>query len=287
MNLRNVYETAELRRLLTVFCDLTEITITLFDANMTPIIDVNAGPWKNYCSTIGDDPTLLSLCKQCDAAYAEEARKKKGLVMYTCHAGIAEAVLPIESESTPTAYLMIGKFRDVDRRLSSPELVEEKAEELHLDKTKMLKYWEELPLLDSKKMNNAIELMRLITNEIINEKLIRVAKTAWTESVTEYIQEHIGESITIDDLLAVTGQKRHVLYAYFRQYFGVSPKAYIDQQRFIKAKALLENTQLPIGKISEALGFCKEDVFSKFFKEKMGMGMTPMQYRKQTRLQLN
>lgn len=287
MILRNVYETAELKRLLTVFCDLTEITITLFDTNMTPIIDVNAGPWKNYCCAIGDDEARLALCKHCDAEHTEKARKKRGLVIYTCHAGIAEAVLPIESGNLPIAYLMMGKFRDVAQQLSPPSLIEQKAEEFQLDKATMLKYWEELPLIDSKKMDNAIELMKLIVNEILNEKLIRVAKITWTERVTEYIQEHLGENITVEDLLAVTKQKRHVLYAYFKQYLGVSPRAYIDQQRLIKAKELLENTQMPIGKISEALGFCKEDLFSKFFKEKMGMGMTPTQYRKQKRLQPN
>ena len=84
-DMRTVYETEKLRRLLTIFCDLTEITITLFDSNMTSIIDVNAGEWKNYCLAIGDDETRLKLCKQCDAQHAEEARKKKDIVIYACH----------------------------------------------------------------------------------------------------------------------------------------------------------------------------------------------------------
>lgn len=284
-DMRTVYETEKLRRLLTIFCDLTEITITLFDSNMTSIIDVNAGEWKNYCLAIGDDETRLKLCKQCDAQHAEEARKKKDIVIYACHAGIAEAVVPIYTENTLVAYLMIGKFRDVDQRLSPPELVIQKAEAFHLDKDKMLKCWEELPLIDSKKMSNAIDLLQLITNEIINGKLIHAAKTAWADRITAYIQKHIGETITIETLCAVTQLKRHELYDHFKRYFNLSPKAYIDQQKLIKAKELLTTTQLPIGKISEVLGFYKEDVFSKFFKEKMGMGVTPMQYRKQKRLQ--
>lgn len=285
--MRIVYEMEELRRLLTIFCDFTEITITLFDDKMMPIIDVNFGTYKNYCLAIGDDTARLDLCKKCDAEYAEKARNKKDVVIYVCHAGIIEAVVPIFIDKTSVVYLMIGKIRDAEQRLSSPELIVQKAEVFHLDREKMLRCWKELPLIDSKKMNDVIGFLKLITNEIINKNLIHAAKSTWSDSITAYIQKHIGENITIEDLCSVTNQKRHELYASFKQYFNVSPKAYIDQQRLVKAKELLVTTQMPIGKISEALGFCKESVFSEFFKVKMEMGVTPMQYRKQKRLQLD
>lgn len=281
--MRIVFDREKLRQFMTLFCDKTAITITLFDEEMIPILDV--GEWKNYCLAIGDDETRLQLCKKCDAKYAEKARKINDVVIYSCHAGIAEAVAPLQIDNIPVGYIMVGKFRDTDQRLSSPEKIKAKAAEYNLDEKYMLKCWEELPLADPKEVQDAILLLKLITNEIINDKLIRAAKTTWTDHVTEYIQLHIGENITVEDLCAATNLKRHELYAHFEQYFSLSPRAYINQLRLAKAKELLTTTELSIKQIGIMLGFKKVDVFTKFFKEKMGIGVTPLQYRKQKRLQ--
>lgn len=281
--MKTIFEKEKLRELLTLFCDFTEITITLFDADMNVILDINAGEWKKYCLAIGDNVNRLKLCKECDAKHAKEAAKRKVTDIYQCHAGIGEAVVPIEHDNTPIAYLMIGKFRDVDQHYSSPQSVIEKAEFFGLDKDEMLSRWEELPLLDSKKLNNAIELLQIITTKIIYDKLIHTAKTSWSDRVTKYIQDHISENITIEDLCSVTRQKRHEFYATFKQYFDVSPHAYMDQLRLEKAIELLTNTQKTVHRIGEKLGFYKKDAFAKFFKERMGV--TPTQFRKQKRLQ--
>lgn len=284
-----VYEKDKLKKLLTIFSDFSGITITLFDKDMGMIADANFGHYKNYCLAIGDSEERLSRCRQCDLLHAKEAKEKRDTVIYTCHAGVAEAVRPLylsksASKSEPSAYLMIGKFRDAAGRYSSPKLVEEKAEYFHLDKESMLAKWEELPLIDSKTMESVIGFLDLITDEIINGELIHAAKTAWTETVTKYIQNNISQNITVDDLCHETQLKRYELYARFSQYFNMSPKAYINQLRLSKAQELLTTTEMPVKEIGKSIGFGKVDEFSKFFKEKMGMGVTPLQYRKQNRL---
>lgn len=285
--MRIVYEIDKLRELMTLFCDQTAITITLFDKNMNPILDV--GEWKKYCLAIGDDEERLKLCKQCDAKHAEEARMKKDIVIYACHAGIGEAVAPVYLDNIPSddslsGYLMIGKFRDTEQELSSPQKIKEIAAQFGLDETHILECWEELPIIAQQQMQDAILLLKLITNEIVNGKLIHAAQTTWTKYITEYIQLHIKD-VTVDDLCSASQMKRYQLYARFRDYFGMSPKAYINQLRLSKATELLTTTDMSVQQIGEACGFSKVDDFAKFFKEKMKMGVTPLQYRKQKRLQ--
>ena len=288
--MRIVYEIENLRELMTLFCDQTAITITLFDKDMVPILDV--GEWKKYCLLIGDSESRLKLCKECDARHAEEARKKKDIVLYACHAGIAEAVAPIYLDNIPSddslsGYLMIGKFRDTEQRLSPPHKIEEISHKFGLDKTYALECYEALPEIAQKQMQNAILLLKLITDKIVNGKLIHAAKTTWTERVTEYIQQNLDKNITADDLCEATKMKRYQLYARFTDFFDMSPKAYINQLRLAKAQELLVTTDMPVHLIGEMCGFNKVDDFTKFFRIKMKMNTTPLQYRKQKRLQLD
>lgn len=288
--MRIVSETEQLKKLLMLFSDLTEITITLFDDNMKMITDANFGHYKNYCCLIGDNTERLKKCKQCDAHYALQAKEQKAMVMYSCHAGIAEVIKPLylpalQTGPDPSAYLLIGKFRDAGERYSSAQLIEEKAESFNLDKNVMLKYWEELPLIDDEKMANVIGLLNLVATTIINGKLIHAPKTAWTENITDYILKNLHKNITAEDLCHVSNMSRYDLYVHFKQYFNMTPKEYINQLRLHKAQTLLQKTDLSVMEIGIAIGFKKIDDFTKFFRVKMGMGITPLQYRKQKRLQ--
>ena len=284
--MRNVYEMEKLRELLSLFCDFTEITITLFDSDLKPVLDV--GEWKDYCLAIGKDKTRLHRCKECDIEHAKKAAEKRENIIYACHAGIAEAVAPIyikSTDKTPSAYLMIGKFRDTDGKISPQKTIIEKAKFYNLDPDKMIEYWEKLPVIDSKRMNKVMLFLKLLLNDIIDEKLIRAASTLSSEQIADYVQEHIGEKITVEDLCELVSLNRYELYSLFKQYFNESPHSYISKQRLLIAQELLVTTDMTIQEISDRVGFWRGDAFSYFFKEKMKMGITPLQYRKAKRLQ--
>lgn len=284
--MRNVYEMEKLRELLSLFCDFTEITITLFDSDLKPVLDV--GEWKDYCLAIGEDKTRLRRCKQCDIKFAKMATEQRDTIIYACHARIAEAVAPIyikNNDKTPAAYLMIGKFRDTDEKLSPKKLVIDVAKSYNLDPDKMVEYWEKLPLIDSNRMHKVMLFLKLLLNDIIDEKLIRAASTFSSEQIADYVREHIGEKITVEDLCKLVSLNRYELYSLFKQYFNESPHSYINKQRLLVAQELLVTTDMTIQEISDHLGFWRGDAFSCFFKEKMKMGVTPLQYRKAKRLQ--
>lgn len=82
----------------------------------------------------------------------------------------------------------------------------------------------------------------------------------------DYIEMHIGEKITVDKLAKLTGISRPYLYKIFRERFGMSVKEYVLKKKTESAKALLIKTDLPIFKISEAVGYGDALAFSKIFK---------------------
>lgn len=97
-------------------------------------------------------------------------------------------------------------------------------------------------------------------------------------AITRYLQEHLSEDIS----LSVLAEKFHLSAQYISQLFkseiGVNFLAYLTNIRMERAKKLLLSTALPIGEISEQLGFGDYRVFTKVFKK--SEGVTPSQYRR-------
>lgn len=97
-------------------------------------------------------------------------------------------------------------------------------------------------------------------------------------AITRYLQEHLSEDIS----LSVLADEFHLSAQYISQLFkseiGVNFLAYLTNIRMERAKKLLLSTALPIGEISEQLGFGDYRVFTKVFKK--SEGVTPSQYRR-------
>lgn len=97
-------------------------------------------------------------------------------------------------------------------------------------------------------------------------------------SITRYLQEHMAEDIS----LTVLAEQFHLSSQYISQLFkneiGVNFLAYLTNIRMEKAKKLLLSTSMPIGEISEQLGYGDYRVFTKVFKK--SEGITPSQYRR-------
>lgn len=93
------------------------------------------------------------------------------------------------------------------------------------------------------------------------------------------MKQETGLSMSPEDI----AQKIGVSYSWFRkmfkQYVDVSPALYQANMRLLRAKELLDNTELSITDITYRLGFDGISQFSTFFRKKTGI--PPLQYRKE------
>jgi len=95
--------------------------------------------------------------------------------------------------------------------------------------------------------------------------------------VKEYIDNHLHENLTLDDL----AEKAHFSKAYFvsrfKYFWGETPIQYINNQRYQRATVLLRNTDLSVSEISAKVGFRTPHYFSTFFK--LYSGLSPKAFR--------
>lgn len=102
-------------------------------------------------------------------------------------------------------------------------------------------------------------------------------------SATEYIEKNLScHALTNGDI----AQHLKISEVYLRKLFikdmGISPKQYIIEHRFQKAKSLLTDSVLPITAISEKCGFSSVYHFCRAFKQKAGQ--TPTEYAIKNRI---
>lgn len=93
-----------------------------------------------------------------------------------------------------------------------------------------------------------------------------------------YIEDHISENLTVQELSAVAYVSAAHLTRTFRQQTGYSPQGYIRACRLNIAKRKLLTTNDSIEEIATKSGFHDAKYFSRFFKQEMGV--PPREFRK-------
>ncbi len=125
---------------------------------------------------------------------------------------------------------------------------------------------------------------RLLHTELeANQKAVpeTVVKTGVHQKVHEvalYLQTHIHESVSLEELAQRFFMSRSYLTRSFRNITGFSVVEYMTYIRIQKAQQLLLESDRSITEIADLCGFGNITYFEKVFKE--ATGQTPVQYRK-------
>lgn len=93
-----------------------------------------------------------------------------------------------------------------------------------------------------------------------------------------YLRQNRSASLRTEDVAAHFHVPADTLRRRFREEVGSTLSQYITESVFIEAKRLLSTTDMNVGQVSDALGFCDQFYFSRKFKELSGV--SPNHYRR-------
>lgn len=93
-----------------------------------------------------------------------------------------------------------------------------------------------------------------------------------------YIDEHFKEKISLEDLCRISFMNKYYMVHHFKKHLGITPIAYLNQKRLEESCHLLENTNLSISKIAEAIGMSSATYFNQAFKKHYQCA--PLEWRK-------
>lgn len=104
-------------------------------------------------------------------------------------------------------------------------------------------------------------------------------------NVTNYIQHHLTETITVNDISKYLYISRSNLSTRFKKETGINLNAFIMQEKINEAKSLLQYSNKSLNSISAYLSFSSQSHFSRAFKQYTSM--TPKEYQEKCIMQYN
>ncbi len=88
--------------------------------------------------------------------------------------------------------------------------------------------------------------------------------------VRSYIDEHIGERISLDELARQAGVSRFHFARQFRLSTGESPMSYLRRVRIERSKRILQTRDTSIAEVAAQLGFSDQSHFTRIFGRLVG-----------------
>lgn len=123
---------------------------------------------------------------------------------------------------------------------------------------------------------NALALMGLLARAVSGEAQTAKEKKDLLDDVVHYIENHMGEKITLEETAHHFYISQSKLSKLFRSRMDISFYQFVTQRRLIAAKLLIERG-VPLSQIGEQVGFCDYAAFYRAFRREYGL--SPTQYK--------
>lgn len=123
------------------------------------------------------------------------------------------------------------------------------------------------------------QFFAVLTREVPMSAVVEeTQESIYVKKAVNFIRNNYSQGIGVTEIAKHTGVSRSYLYKVFQENLKVSPKEFLTRLRIMRARELLELTQLTIECVAVSCGYQDVLVFSKAFKQ--FMGRSPSFYRK-------
>lgn len=277
-----IFNKEKIEKVLSDFYSSTSIAATLYDASET--IVAKSPTYAGFCSYIRINEACVKNCDNSNLIHMKEVARNRKIHCYTCHAGLMEAILPIQYENVLIAFLQIGQFRDAEEVYSSPKKMQESPLCDEFDRAHLLSLYENIPIVSKEKLEAVCDIMEILIKHFWVEGLIHYNRSMISVRIEQYITDHFAENLCVTDLCREFLLSKNALYQLFRDEFDTTVNSFIIQKRIHAAKELLTSSpMLNITQVATRCGFTDYNYFIRLFKKQEGI--TPLQYRKRNQME--
>ena len=267
----------KLQSLLRHFYTLTNIRIVVFYDEFRKLACFPEHH-STYCRILRQHPDMQKKCAQCDREACERSKKSKSRIIYRCHAGLVEAVTPIQYNNIVIGYMMFGQvLQTADYDHSWAELAAYFARH-HIDTTELKEAYYKKTALSAEVITAASEIMEVCSVYLYLSRMVTLREDSVAKQLDHYIAEHLADNLSAQALCDALGISKTRLYETAEHSYGQGIAGHIRRLRVDKARQLLADSERKISDIALECGFEDYNYFTKVFKKTVGI--TPREYRK-------
>lgn len=278
----------EVYNMLANFRAISGLRVGIHDLNMEIMIEY---PKKSiyydqlrFCDKIRYlSPDFAEKCRNCDLQALESVKATRKPMIYHCHAGFTEALIPIIANDEIICVMMIGQIRD-DRMteegfgniIRTVRKTEEISDTIQLEDLR--DSYNQMPQIDSERLRALVYFLEICAQNIFNNHLIKRDFNSLSEAFIGYIDSNLYNAVTIrqaaDTLCCSTSHLSRIISRDLHSTFT----EYLTSRRIEVAKQLLQTTSLSVKTIALTLCFEEPTYFMRVFKRYTGM--TCSEFRK-------
>lgn len=266
----------QIEKLMKSFYTMSGIRFVLFDTDYKEIISY---PKEScgFCKLMKNCSKTRRKCNSNDRKAFLKCENTNSPVIYKCHAGLVEAVIPLHENEKIIGYLMFGQIVDNDKS-DIYNKVPIWLEKYKFNEDILKEEIDKITYKNESEIQAAASIMEACTSYIIYKELITPKSSKIIIAAKEYIEKHLEEDISVNLLCNELEISRTRLYEIFRNELKMGISEYVLIRKLHFAKKMLKTTELSVHEIARKVGFTDYNYFSKVYKKRYGK--SPRYYRK-------
>ena len=247
--------------------------LTPYNINTNPfclLVKSNHQAW-NHC--IERQPKVVSACS-------------KGAFCGICYAGMGEFIFLVNDlEGKTLAFISVSGYRFDEA--TGKKRAAYAAQKYNLPMEKLMDTYENSltdTLPEKEELHAKIaplcrmfELLNLLLSDLNTNGFEDMTRSSVLSLAVVYLRRNYARNVRVEEVARMCHCSNSTLSHMFKKELGISVREYIRQLRIKDAQRLLNNTDLPIGTISDMLGFNNPNYFCHVFTQ--ATGQSPTKYR--------
>lgn len=245
-----------------------------------------------FCQLMRQDPVNHLRCRMSDRCGGLEASKSNEPCIYRCHAGLTDFSIPLVIAGHLVGFVLCGQVRlhsdvylidilSIDNNWKqNPALLDE---------------FHNVPIMDFSRVIASADLLKLIVENCLKKHLNFVVindnmgskepgrirpvhpHDSKMKKALRYIDTHLSEELRLEEVAAKVYLSPYYFSKLFKKYQGIGFNAWVNQQRMVNAREMLQHSDWSIASIAKNLGFSQTSYFCKVFRQ--AYNVTPQVFR--------
>lgn len=230
-----------------------------------------------FCAMLRSIPEGFAACQSCDRLNARSASLQHQKLVYRCHAGLYEVVLPLyDSQRNYIGSMTSGQFLLDGETPCDIEFIAQIARRYRLNPKKLYCAYKNSKAITPRQLEGIIDYLSIVGQIIVttHNELLFLETIDAPDKITEikqFIAERYMKKLTVTE----TARKFFLSPGYFSRFFksrlGVSFVTFVNMYRVSQAKKMLKGTHCQIAEIAFLCGFGSISQFNRMFKTVTGV----------------
>ena len=171
----------EVQRLIDSFAYCFKVKVTIFSTRIEEMIVGLQNPGSAYCRLIQGSLGLRYRCCHQDKLMCERCERQDKTIVYNCHGGLSEIVVPIKVDGMLIGYGICGQFLTAYRL---PEEILHAWIKAGFCADDIKNVYRDGPFLQAETLDNMCKLFSMMLDFIVTRKYVSVRRPGLAEQVS-------------------------------------------------------------------------------------------------------